>query len=179
MKLLKLCVIIFIQLNDVLSWSRLHRLLYLPLVLMWMLMELWWGTPQDMKKKGGADSQVDMHRTFRRSTAWQSHELDYNSSDEPSILNSAYEQNFNFLLFFFLFFFSCRVRNWALKFGVDLWEFGRQFTKMSDIKNVSTEAHHSSWQRKSPRDARLTLRWIGFCLKRIIAREENWAMFSA
>ncbi|XP_059617030.1 voltage-dependent calcium channel subunit alpha-2/delta-3 isoform X2 [Phlebotomus argentipes] len=26
------------------------------------------------------------------------------------------------------------VRNWALKFGVDLWEFGRQFTKMNDIK---------------------------------------------
>lgn len=33
----------------------------------------------------------------------------------------------------------CRVRNWALKFGVDLWEFGRQFTKMNDIKNVSVE----------------------------------------
>lgn len=30
-----------------------------------------------------------------------------------------------------------RVRNWALKFGVDLWEFGRQFTKMNEIKNVS------------------------------------------
>ncbi|BFF94220.1 voltage-dependent calcium channel subunit alpha-2/delta-4 [Drosophila madeirensis] len=27
------------------------------------------------------------------------------------------------------------VRNWALKFGVDLWEFGRQFTKMNEIKN--------------------------------------------
>ncbi|XP_055847304.1 voltage-dependent calcium channel subunit alpha-2/delta-3 isoform X2 [Episyrphus balteatus] len=27
------------------------------------------------------------------------------------------------------------VRNWALKFGVDLWEFGRQFTKMNDIKS--------------------------------------------
>ena len=31
----------------------------------------------------------------------------------------------------------CRVRNWALKFGVDLWEFSRQFTKANDIKNVS------------------------------------------
>lgn len=30
-----------------------------------------------------------------------------------------------------------RVRNWALKLGVDLWEFGRQHTKISDIKNVS------------------------------------------
>lgn len=30
-----------------------------------------------------------------------------------------------------------RVRNWALKFGVDLWEFGRQFTKMNEIKSVS------------------------------------------
>ena len=39
--------------------------------------------------------------------------------------------NNNVLLLFF------RVRNWALKFGVDLWEFGRQFTKMNDIKNVS------------------------------------------
>ncbi|XP_043272509.1 voltage-dependent calcium channel subunit alpha-2/delta-3 isoform X2 [Venturia canescens] len=26
------------------------------------------------------------------------------------------------------------VRNWAIKFGVDLWEFGRQATKMSDIQ---------------------------------------------
>jgi hypothetical protein len=31
----------------------------------------------------------------------------------------------------------CRVKNWALKFGVDLWEFGRQFTKMSEIQKVS------------------------------------------
>lgn len=31
-----------------------------------------------------------------------------------------------------------RVKNWALKFGVDLWEFGRQFTKMSEIQKVST-----------------------------------------
>lgn len=30
-----------------------------------------------------------------------------------------------------------RVKNWALKFGVDLWEFGRQFTKLSEIKSVS------------------------------------------
>ncbi|XP_031622990.1 voltage-dependent calcium channel subunit alpha-2/delta-4 [Contarinia nasturtii] len=28
-----------------------------------------------------------------------------------------------------------QVRNWALKFGVDLWEFGRQFTKMNEIRN--------------------------------------------
>ncbi|XP_063239126.1 voltage-dependent calcium channel subunit alpha-2/delta-3 isoform X2 [Bacillus rossius redtenbacheri] len=26
------------------------------------------------------------------------------------------------------------VKNWALKFGVDLWEFGKQFTKMSEIQ---------------------------------------------
>lgn len=39
-------------------------------------------------------------------------------------------------LFLFSFLFH-RVRNWALKFGVDLWEFGRQFTKMNDIKTVS------------------------------------------
>uniref|UniRef100_A0A182KF42 Uncharacterized protein n=1 Tax=Anopheles christyi TaxID=43041 RepID=A0A182KF42_9DIPT len=29
------------------------------------------------------------------------------------------------------------VRNWAIRFGVDLWEFGRQFTKVNDIRNVS------------------------------------------
>ncbi|RVE51074.1 hypothetical protein evm_004217 [Chilo suppressalis] len=28
-----------------------------------------------------------------------------------------------------------RVKNWALKFGVDLWEFGRHFTKMNQIQN--------------------------------------------
>uniref|UniRef100_A0A182WQ24 Uncharacterized protein n=1 Tax=Anopheles minimus TaxID=112268 RepID=A0A182WQ24_9DIPT len=27
------------------------------------------------------------------------------------------------------------VRNWAIRFGVDLWEFGRQFTKANDIRN--------------------------------------------
>uniref|UniRef100_A0A336LYX8 CSON005615 protein n=1 Tax=Culicoides sonorensis TaxID=179676 RepID=A0A336LYX8_CULSO len=32
------------------------------------------------------------------------------------------------------------VRNWALKFGVDLWEFGRQFTKMNDIKTRYKDA---------------------------------------
>jgi hypothetical protein len=47
----------------------------------------------------------------------------------------------NILTIFFSSFFRCpsRVRNWALKFGVDLWEFGRQFTKMNDIKNVSNK----------------------------------------
>lgn len=35
------------------------------------------------------------------------------------------------------FFLHSRVRNWALKFGVDVWEFGRQFTNMINIKNVS------------------------------------------
>lgn len=30
----------------------------------------------------------------------------------------------------------CRVKNWALKFGVDLWEFGKQVTKMSEIQRV-------------------------------------------
>ena len=35
-------------------------------------------------------------------------------------------------------FLCCRVKNWALKFGVDLWEFGRQFTKMSEIQKVSS-----------------------------------------
>lgn len=34
-------------------------------------------------------------------------------------------------------FYCCRVKNWALKFGVDLWEFGRHFTKMNQIQNVS------------------------------------------
>uniref|UniRef100_A0A182P3C5 Uncharacterized protein n=1 Tax=Anopheles epiroticus TaxID=199890 RepID=A0A182P3C5_9DIPT len=29
------------------------------------------------------------------------------------------------------------VRNWAIRFGVDLWEFGRQFTKVADIRSVS------------------------------------------
>lgn len=30
-----------------------------------------------------------------------------------------------------------RVKNWALKFGVDLWEFGRQITNMNEIQKVS------------------------------------------
>ncbi|XP_071455009.1 voltage-dependent calcium channel subunit alpha-2/delta-3 isoform X2 [Hetaerina americana] len=31
------------------------------------------------------------------------------------------------------------VKNWALKFGVDLWEFGRQFTKMNKIQRKYQE----------------------------------------
>lgn len=34
------------------------------------------------------------------------------------------------------FLFPYRVKNWALKFGVDLWEFGRQVTKMNEIQRV-------------------------------------------
>lgn len=47
------------------------------------------------------------------------------------------------LIFFFLSSSTCRVRNWALKFGVDLWEFGRQFTKMNEIRNVSVQLFFS------------------------------------
>lgn len=49
----------------------------------------------------------------------------------------------NSLIFFYFYFFH-RVRNWALKFGVDIWEFGRQFTKMNEIKNVSCTFLHST-----------------------------------
>lgn len=35
------------------------------------------------------------------------------------------------------FVFLIRVRNWALKFGVDLWEFGRQATKLGEIQRVN------------------------------------------
>lgn len=40
--------------------------------------------------------------------------------------------------------FCFRVKNWALKFGVDLWEFGRHFTKMNQIQNVSTNIKYHS-----------------------------------
>lgn len=33
----------------------------------------------------------------------------------------------------------CRVKNWALKFGVDLWEFGKQVTKMTEIQRVRSK----------------------------------------
>ncbi|CAH2102288.1 unnamed protein product [Euphydryas editha] len=33
------------------------------------------------------------------------------------------------------------VKNWALKFGVDLWEFGHQFTKMNQIQNKYQKTH--------------------------------------
>lgn len=29
-----------------------------------------------------------------------------------------------------------RVKNWAMRFGVDLWEFGKQVTKITEIKRV-------------------------------------------
>ncbi|GBP11008.1 hypothetical protein EVAR_79689_1 [Eumeta japonica] len=35
----------------------------------------------------------------------------------------------------FCFFYSPPVKNWALKFGVDLWEFGHHFTKTNQMKN--------------------------------------------
>lgn len=45
--------------------------------------------------------------------------------------------------------FCFRVKNWALKFGVDLWEFGRHFTKMNQIQNVSkTFSLSFQWLRR-------------------------------
>lgn len=29
-----------------------------------------------------------------------------------------------------------RVKNWALKFGVDLWAYGRQLTRMNELQRV-------------------------------------------
>lgn len=49
-------------------------------------------------------------------------------------------------------FFFCRVRNWALKFGVDLWEFGRQFTKMTEIRNVSFSLILSTANKKKSKN---------------------------
>lgn len=40
-----------------------------------------------------------------------------------------------------------RVKNWALKFGVDLWEFGRHFTKMNQIQNVSKRIFTLAFER--------------------------------
>lgn len=31
-----------------------------------------------------------------------------------------------------------RVKNWALMFGVDLWEYGRQLTRMNELQRVSS-----------------------------------------
>lgn len=31
-----------------------------------------------------------------------------------------------------------RVKNWALQFGVDLWEYGKQMTRMNELQRVST-----------------------------------------
>lgn len=49
-----------------------------------------------------------------------------------------------------------RVRNWALKFGVDLWEFGRQVTMVNEIKNVS-----KLWSTESKEKLN---RWSCFCV---------------
>lgn len=60
-------------------------------------------------------------------------QLEYYFSRELEIRHEI----FSFTFFSYFFAFSRRVRNWALKFGVSLWQFGRQFTKMNEIKNVS------------------------------------------
>ncbi|KAF0765018.1 voltage-dependent calcium channel subunit alpha-2/delta-3 isoform X3 [Aphis craccivora] len=39
----------------------------------------------------------------------------------------------------YIYVFCFRVKNWALKFGVDLWEFGRQITNMNEIQRKYRE----------------------------------------
>ncbi|XP_011878751.1 PREDICTED: voltage-dependent calcium channel subunit alpha-2/delta-3-like [Vollenhovia emeryi] len=39
------------------------------------------------------------------------------------------------------------VKNWALKFGVDLWEFGKQVTKMSEVQRKYYEVEASVVKR--------------------------------
>lgn len=65
----------------------------------------------------------------------------------PSVFFVLFCQDFSIYVdvFFFLSLSTYRVRNWALKFGVDLWEFGRQFTKMNEIRNVSVEHFFPVW----------------------------------
>ncbi|KAL5282154.1 CACNA2D4 family protein [Megaselia abdita] len=64
------------------------------------------------------------------------------------------------------------VRNWALKFGVDLWEFGRQFTKMQDIKSKFED---DSFEVKR-KDGILLLRELASEVKNFLDFKKNAVM---
>jgi hypothetical protein len=118
-----------------------------------------------------ADWQVDMHRTFdclTKSWAWLHFQRVSHFNKAINRRSFSTKPTFSSLL-------VCRVRNWALKFGVDLWEFGRQFTKMSDIKNVSTRAH----QRQKDDRLRTSVKLFDFCSEKNYRSKRNWAISPA
>ncbi|XP_069684436.1 voltage-dependent calcium channel subunit alpha-2/delta-3 isoform X2 [Periplaneta americana] len=64
------------------------------------------------------------------------------------------------------------VKNWALKFGVDLWEFGRQFTKMSEIQ----KKYHDLDVEVSRKDGLILIREMAAEVKNMMDIKMNAVM---
>ncbi|KAF6216261.1 hypothetical protein GE061_000601 [Apolygus lucorum] len=64
------------------------------------------------------------------------------------------------------------VKNWALKFGKELWEFGRQFTKMTEIQRK----YHSNEAEVSRKDGLLLIREMATEVKNMMDIKMNSVM---
>ncbi|XP_014216033.1 voltage-dependent calcium channel subunit alpha-2/delta-3 isoform X2 [Copidosoma floridanum] len=64
------------------------------------------------------------------------------------------------------------VRNWALKFGIDLWEFGRQITKMSEIR----AKYHESLATVNKKDGLVLVREMAAEVKNMMDFKINAVM---
>ncbi|XP_054277448.1 voltage-dependent calcium channel subunit alpha-2/delta-3-like isoform X1 [Macrosteles quadrilineatus] len=64
------------------------------------------------------------------------------------------------------------VKNWALKFGVDLWEFGRQFTKMNEIQRK----YHDKEAEVARKDGLILIRELAAEVKNMMDIKMNAVM---
>nr|XP_018906930.1 PREDICTED: voltage-dependent calcium channel subunit alpha-2/delta-3 isoform X2 [Bemisia tabaci] len=64
------------------------------------------------------------------------------------------------------------VKNWALKFGVDLWEFGRQFTKLNEIQ----KKYHDFDVQISRKDGLILIRELAAEVKNMMDIKMNALM---
>ncbi|XP_075214887.1 voltage-dependent calcium channel subunit stolid [Lycorma delicatula] len=67
---------------------------------------------------------------------------------------------------------TLRVKNWALKFGQELWEFGRQFTKMNEIQRK----FHDLDAEVARKDGLLLIRELAAEVKNMIDIKMNAVM---
>jgi len=56
-------------------------------------------------------------------------------------------KKFNSDHLFLYFFVNKRISNWAIRFGAQMWEIGKQVTRIREIREVSMKSSTSSYAR--------------------------------
>lgn len=67
------------------------------------------------------------------------------------------------------------VKNWAMRFGVDLWEFGKQVTKITEIKRAYT-SHGSDKATVNKKDGLMLVREMAIEVKNLMDFKMNAVM---